>query len=145
MASLVLNQQKKIRVPRARLEEFVRVLGRRLRIEEYDFAILLTGDRRIRGLNRQYRHQDKPTDVLSFPSADGETLPQGLEEVTLGDIVISVDTAQRQARERGHGLEKELKILVLHGLLHLLGYDHEIDRGEMRRKELRLRKELLGQ
>jgi probable rRNA maturation factor len=144
MASLILNQQKKIKVPLLRLEKFTEALCRRLRIEERAFSILLTGDRKIRGLNRRYRHKDKPTDVLSFPAAEGEMIPHGAEEWGYGDIVISVEAAQRQARERGHGLEKELEILILHGLLHLLGFDHENDRGQMRRKELRLQREMLG-
>jgi len=100
-----------------------------------DLAIALVSDARIRSLNRQFRHIDRPTDVLAFPA----TLPPDSEE--LGDIVISLPTARRQARDAGHSLGAELKVLALHGLLHLLGYDHhqQTDRIRMRRIEARLR------
>jgi len=89
-------------------------------------------DREIHALNRQYRHKDKPTDVLSFPLAD-EVQPS-----LLGDVVISLETAARQARRRRHSLREEIQILLIHGILHLLGYDHEVSRSEairMHRKE----------
>jgi probable rRNA maturation factor len=89
-------------------------------------------DPQIHTLNRQYRGKDKPTDVLSFPLADE------LQPLLLGDVVISVETAARQAQRRGHGLREELQTLLIHGILHLLGYDHEVSRGEairMHRKE----------
>jgi probable rRNA maturation factor len=94
-------------------------------------AIAVVPDRRIREFNRQYRHKDAATDVLSFP-AD--------EPGQLGDIVIAHGVARRQARSAGHSLSTELRVLALHGLLHLLGYDHERDNGEMRRLEQRLRR-----
>ena len=100
-----------------------------------EVSALLTGDRAIRKLNRQYRRKDAATDVLSFPAL---ATAQGVA----GDLVISVETALRQAEERGHPLEMEIKLLLLHGLLHLAGYDHEADDGAMRRKEIRLRREL---
>ena len=87
----------------------------------------------MRKLNREYRGFDKPTDVLSFASDDEA-------DVYLGDIVISVDTAERQASRRGSILSRELRVLTLHGLLHLMGFDHESDDGEMRRLEYRLRR-----
>jgi len=89
-------------------------------------------DPEIHVLNRQYRGKDKPTDVLSFPLADT------LQPSVLGDVVISVETAARQAQRRGHSLQEELQILLIHGILHLLGYDHEVSRREavrMHRKE----------
>ena len=91
-----------------------------------EYSIALVSDARIRALNRRYRRQDRPTDVLSFEPSD---------------IVISMETARRQARETGHSCATELKILALHGLLHLLGYDHDAasDRGRMARVERRLR------
>ena len=98
-----------------------------------EVSVLLTEDQAVRVLNRQYRHKDKPTDVLSFPAA---------VEGVAGDLVISVETALRQAEERDHPVEMEIKVLLLHGLLHLAGYDHETDNGTMRRKEMRLRREL---
>ena len=100
-----------------------------------EVGVLITGDNAIRKLNRQYRHKDTATDVLSFPAAE-------TAESVAGDLVISVETAARQAEERGHIPEMEIKLLLLHGLLHLAGYDHETDNGAMRRKELRLRREL---
>ena len=82
----------------------------------YEISLLITDDETIHQLNKEYRQKDRPTDVLSFPMED---------EVMLGDIVISLDTAKNQAQERDIGLEKEIAFLFIHGLLHLLGYDHE--------------------
>ncbi|HEX4308582.1 MAG TPA: rRNA maturation RNase YbeY [Acidobacteriaceae bacterium] len=98
-------------------------------------SVLLTGDSHIRRLNREFRRKDHPTDVLSFPAA--EPGPRAIA----GDLAISVDTAARQATEFGHPLATELQILVLHGVLHLGGYDHEADGGQMARKEARLRRQ----
>jgi len=99
-------------------------------------TLAVTSDRRIRGLNRTWRGQDKATDVLSFPAGDDPgPAPH------LGDIVISRETAARQARHEGHSLATELRVLALHGLLHLLGYDHERDSGRMARIERRLRRQ----
>jgi probable rRNA maturation factor len=97
--------------------------------------VLLTSDAAIRRLNRQFRGKNKATDVLSFP-ADG--LAPGSEKIA-GDLAISVPTAQRQAVAQGHALGVEIKILILHGLLHLAGYDHESDSGQMARRERLLR------
>lgn len=102
--------------------------------------VLVTGDERIRKLNRDFLEIDRPTDVLSFP--DGDELPSGRR--LLGQIVISLDTARRQADEAGHSENRELVELLLHGTLHLLGYDHSSDQGEMNRLELELREELLS-
>ena len=100
-----------------------------------EVGVLLTGDAAVRELNRRYRRKDKPTDVLSFPAAENAG-------DIAGDLVISLETALRQAAERGHSLETEIKVLLLHGLLHLAGYDHETDDGEMQRREVRLRRKL---
>ena len=117
-------------------------------------TIALVSDRRVRARNRTYRRSDYATDVLTFPAAD----PPGTREVRgvtprsasprppapdrdLGDIVIARGVARRQAHEAGHSERTELKVLALHGLLHLLGYDHERDEGRMRRLERRLRRE----
>ena len=102
--------------------------------------VLVTGDDRIRELNRDYLGHDAPTDVLSFP--DGDMLPDGRR--LLGQIVVSLDTARRQAEEQDHSLIRELEELVLHATLHLLGYDHACDQGEMIRVEIGLREELLS-
>ncbi len=97
-------------------------------------AVRFVGDRTMRRLNRIFRSLDKTTDVLSFP---GEV---GVEGRHLGDIVVSVPQAVRQASERGHPIGDELRLLVLHGVLHCLGHDHETDDGEMERLERRLRR-----
>jgi probable rRNA maturation factor len=104
-----------------------------------EVSVLLTGDETIRTLNRDFRKKDKATDVLSFP-ADAEHPSAAAKQA--GDLAISLDTARRQAEEHGHSLQVEVKILMLHGLLHLAGYDHETDKGQMARKENALRKEL---
>ncbi len=96
-------------------------------------SVLLTTDAAIRKLNRQFRGKNKATDVLSFP-AEGV----GAERIA-GDLAISVSTALRQATERGHSLSTEVKVLILHGLLHLAGLDHETDTGQMARRERLLR------
>jgi probable rRNA maturation factor len=93
-----------------------------------DIELILTTDEEIQELNKTYRKLDKPTDVLSFPLEDMPGMP-------LGSIVISLDTAKRNANELNHSIEEEIKLLFIHGLLHLLGYDHETDNGEMREKE----------
>jgi len=94
--------------------------------------VLITSSAGLRRLNRRFRGKDEATDVLSFPSADG----------TLGDLAISAEIAARNARRLGHSATDEMKILILHGLLHLAGYDHETDGGVMARKEARLRRAL---
>ena len=96
-----------------------------------EVSVLLTTDDGIRGLNRRFRKKNKATDVLSFPAAPGFGLA--------GDLAISVETAARQAAEQGHRLSVELRVLMLHGMLHLAGMDHEVDDGKMARKERRLR------
>ncbi len=100
-------------------------------------AVRFVGDREMRRLNRAWRGKDRATDVLSFP---GHATPEG---VHLGDIVISVPTARRQAAARGHDTTRELKILLLHGVLHCLGHDHENDGGTMERLERQLRRRWL--
>jgi probable rRNA maturation factor len=99
-------------------------------------TVVITSDRRIRRLNRIWRGTDKATDVLSFPAGDDPGPARHL-----GDLVISRETATRQARNEGHSLATELRVLALHGLLHLLGYDHERDSGRMARIERRLRRQ----
>jgi len=106
-------------------------------------SVALVSDRRVRALNRSYRRQDYATDVLSFPASDTCTpAPYSLLPTHfLGDIVIARGVARRQAREARHSELTELKVLALHGLLHLLGYDHERDNGRMLRLERRLRRQ----
>lgn len=127
---VVRNLQRRHPIDRRRLAGFLAEVASSLGAREVDATLALVGDERIRELNRQFRGFDEATDVLSFPSS----LPY------LGDIVVSVDTAERQARRRGTTLALQLQVLALHGFLHLLGYDHESDSGEMRRLEYRMRR-----
>jgi probable rRNA maturation factor len=94
-------------------------------------TVAVVGDARVRQLNRRYRAKNAPTDVLSFPAEEPDQL---------GDVVIALGVARRQAAGAGHSLSTEFRVLALHGLLHLLGYDHERDAGEMSRLERRLRR-----
>jgi probable rRNA maturation factor len=110
-------------------------------------------DRKIRWLNRRFRGRDQSTDVLAFSlqveePASATVLPVDLQlgtDAYLGDIVVSAETALRQAEEAGHSFDREVDELVLHGVLHLCGYDHATDRGQMNRLELKLRKKLLDE
>ncbi|AEU37961.1 rRNA maturation RNase YbeY [Granulicella mallensis] len=120
---------------RAGLGRFVRTaqaaVGLRGEVE-----VLLSDDRTLRRLNREFRGKDKATDVLSFPA------PPELEGQLAGDLAISLDTALKQAQEQGHTLRDEVRVLLLHGLLHLYGMDHEVDEGEMAAREAVLRTQL---
>ena len=123
------------RVPTTRtLTRFLTAAQAAVRLRGH-VSVLLTTDRNIRRINRQFRGKDKATDVLSFPA---EPRVQKQENVA-GDLAVSVQTALRQAREQRHALTVELKVLMLHGLLHLAGYDHERDNGLMARREQVLR------
>jgi probable rRNA maturation factor len=154
---VLLNQQRRRRVPAARLRRVIQDAGRALRVRG-EVALVLTSDAPVRRLNARYRHKDKPTDVLSFPGPHGGRFAPGVKkrrsrihsgdsesrEAGLGDIVISLDTAARNAPRFGRTLDEELQVLTLHGFLHVLGYDHETDDGTMERLEARLRRRLLG-
>jgi probable rRNA maturation factor len=130
---VLLNRQRRRRVDEARVRRVLRGAARQLRVSG-EIALVLAGDRTLHRLNRDYRGKDKPTDVLSFPG----------EAAGLGDIVISVETAERNARRLGRTLPQEIDVLALHGFLHVLGYDHEKDDGRMDRLEQRLRRKLLA-
>jgi probable rRNA maturation factor len=129
------TSERKDRLPTARtLDRFLREAQAVVRLRG-TVTVLLTTDRTIRRLNREFRGKDKATDVLSFPAsamAGGEA----------GDLAISVPTARKQGTACGHALGVELKVLMLHGLLHLAGYDHETDTGQMARRERALRAKL---
>ena len=119
-------------VSRAEIRQWVRTILQHLDQTQAELSLALVTDPEIHVLNRQYRGKDKPTDVLSFPLADA------LQPLLLGDVVISIETAARQARRRGHALQEELQTLLIHGVLHLLGYDHAVSRRaaiRMHRKE----------
>jgi probable rRNA maturation factor len=106
-------------------------------------SILLTSDERIRELNREFRGKNVPTDVLSFPAVAWEfEAGNGHRSRSAGDLAISLETAARQAESLDHPLATEVKVLILHGVLHLAGFDHETDDGEMAGKEKRLRRQL---
>ncbi len=130
---MVLNRQRKIKINRKPLLELEKKLKEEFS-ENRDFSVVIVSDRKISQLNKTYRGRKGPTDVLSFEAGQDDYL---------GDIIISAETAERQARQLGHSLEKELKILMIHGFLHLLGYDHETDHGEMRELEKKLWKKFL--
>ncbi len=129
----VLNPNRYSDVETARLRGWLRQLVSSLSPEADSFAVRLVGDRAMRALNGGFREREGTTDVLSFP---GEVTPEGSH---LGDLAVSVPVARKQAAERGHSLNRELRCLLLHGLLHCLGHDHETDAGEMGRLELHLR------
>ena len=116
------------------LAQFLRIARAEVRLSG-QVSVLLTTDEAIRELNRRFRGIDKPTDVLSFPA------PESASNIA-GDIAIGVHTAMRQAADQRHALSNEIKILILHGLLHLAGYDHESDNGRMARRERQLRAKL---
>ena len=98
-----------------------------------EVSVTVCGDAYIRDLNRDYRGKDKPTDVLSFPASEAlDALDPDNGALILGDVVISLDTARRQAEEYGNTVEREISFLVVHGMLHLLGFDHEISEDEER-------------
>jgi probable rRNA maturation factor len=130
---VVLLDKQRHRLSALRLRRGLAVAARALRVRG-ELTLVFCGDARIRTLNRRYRGKDKPTDVLSFsgPGAD-----EGV-----GDVVISVPAARRNARRLRRGLPEELEVLALHGFLHTLGYDHETDDGTMERLEARLRRRL---
>ena len=165
---MILNRQRRVRVRPTLLEEFFARVLRTVALPEEAVAICLVSDFAMARLNRRYRGKSGPTDVLSFPAAGGGPKPKSREigrksarpskpavfrapgnssvaspSSFLGDIAISPETARRNARRFRRPLDHELRILILHGVLHLLGYDHETDNGEMERLERRLRAKLL--
>ncbi len=141
---MILNQQKRVPVPVASLTRFLARVRREVKLGRREITVCFVDDREIARLNRKFRGKPKPTDVLSFP-ANGEGLvefPSDQGSRYLGDIAISPEMARRNARRFGRTLDDELRILVLHGVLHLAGYDHEADQGEMERLEARLRRKM---
>lgn len=127
----VINRQRVVPLSAEALHEYTRALQREV-AGGRAFSVCLVSDHTIRRYNRKYRGKDEPTDVLSFPDEAPDWA---------GDVMISAETAARQARRLRHSVETEIKILALHGVLHLLGYDHEdaADRGRMARVENRWR------
>jgi probable rRNA maturation factor len=137
-ANLVMFRRAPAELDRRSLERFARTLRSEI-AGGAGFTCLITGDSQLRRLNRDFLGKDYPTDVLSFPARQmGQALPPD----DLGEIAISAARARAQAARFGHSLENEIRILMLHGLLHLLGMDHETDRGQMARAESRWRRRL---
>lgn len=126
MALEILQQNKKFKIDLEKLRQWLHACLRRLQLSGSAVSILLTDDASLRRLNRTYRHQDKPTDILSFGMREfkrrQDPLPPHPE--VLGDLAVSLETVRRQARDRNVPWEEELHLVLAHGLLHLLGYDH---------------------
>jgi probable rRNA maturation factor len=157
---MILNRQKGYGVNRGAVRAFVGRLRAVLRLGRRRFNLCFVGDREMRRLNVAYLGRNRATDVLSFPwrVGEGAALPRAVKGRAyserggaaseaefanfLGDIVISVEAARRNARREGHSTLNEIRWLILHGVLHLLGHDHERDRGEMNSLELCLRERL---
>ncbi len=137
MEILLKNAQRKHKIDTKQLKSQIKILLKVLDQNDSELSILLTRDSKIRELNREYRNQDKSTDVLSFPQDKDAMNENG--QLLLGDIVISVETADQQGKRHGLSLAKEILLLTIHGLLHLLGYDHERSLKEARfmKKETR--------
>jgi probable rRNA maturation factor len=162
---MILNRQRNIRIPIQDLEKFTELARQSLRLPTDAFTICLVTKGEIARWNRTYRGKKGPTDVLSFRNEERPEKPKGAkgrktkasprkkdkgsaarsgreEDGYLGDIAIAPEVARRNARQFGRKLEDEMRILVLHGILHLMGYDHETDTGQMDRREQRLRRVL---
>jgi len=146
---MILNQQHEVRVGKRPLESFLRRVKRELGINQSDVTVCLVSDKVMARLNQNFRRKKGPTDVLSFPAIARQkrarlrrksATANSANREYLGDIAISPSTARRYAKKNNRPLPSELRVLILHGVLHLLGYDHEIDRGEMDKIEQKLRK-----
>jgi len=135
----VVNRQRKQSIDVDRWREFA-TKAARVVPDASDFTVAFVSDRAMRELNRMWRHKSGTTDVLSFPAEQDEF--EKAEGMRLGDVIISVEQAARQAKENGLTLDEEIAQLILHGLIHLCGYDHATDEGEMNRLELKLRRKL---
>jgi probable rRNA maturation factor len=146
---MILNRQRAVRLARRPLESFLRRAQVAVGFQGAGVTVCLVSDAEIARLNETFRKKKGPTDVLSFPAvARRRPVPlwRGVSadkaKEYLGDIAVSPATARRYARKNGRKLSSELRVLILHGVLHLLGYDHETDHGEMDRVEAKLRKQL---
>lgn len=161
---MIVNQQRNVRFARKPLETFLRRVKKELGIRDSGVTICFVSDAEIAGMNERFRKKTGPTDVLSFPTKGISRGPQkinaeiaenaegtekslvkresGATETYLGDIAIAPETARRYAKKNGRTLSNELRVLILHGALHLMGYDHETDHGEMNRIERRMRRRL---
>lgn len=136
----ILKRRRKKTPPARDLRRKIGAILNELGLAECEISVVFTDDAEIHQLNRDYRGKDKPTDVLSFSQREGEFGDE--TDTMLGDVVISVDTAGRQADEKGHTVEKEIDILLIHGILHLAGYDHERGAAESRKMKAKERRML---
>ncbi|MBA3634722.1 MAG: rRNA maturation RNase YbeY [Acidobacteria bacterium] len=136
----IINNQRKIKINKGVFQTFAEIgLEKISETEGKDFTVAFVSDRKMREFNKTFRGKNLTTDVLSFPFEANEF---DVENNNLGDIAISLEQAERQAAENNLDLDTEIKQLILHGVLHLCGYDHETDSGEMNRRELELREVL---
>jgi probable rRNA maturation factor len=136
----IINRQRKRKLNAIRWREFSGAALQAIGAAEREATIVFVSDAAIRKFNRQFRGKDYATDVLSFPAQPEPFEHEG--DANLGEVVISVDRAAAQAKENGLSTANEIEQLILHGLLHLCGYDHETDSGQMNRLELKLRRKL---
>jgi probable rRNA maturation factor len=157
---MIVNQQRNVRFARKPLETFLRRVKKELGVQGFAVTVCFVSDVEIAGMNERFRKKTGPTDVLSFPAGkrrrvlaggrrriNAEETPKGRGEAEsrtaeryLGDIAIAPETARLYAKTNGRSLSNELRVLILHGVLHLMGYDHETDRGEMNRIEQKMRR-----
>ncbi|HWC77817.1 MAG TPA: rRNA maturation RNase YbeY [Blastocatellia bacterium] len=138
-----MNRQRRVRITSNAIAELADATLAALGRSDNTVTVAFVRDPAIRRLNRSYRGKDRATDVLSFSAGESEVTKDGENGRYLGDVVISTDTALAQAAESSYTIDRELAELVIHGVLHLCGYDHETDRGEMTRLERKLRHRLL--
>jgi probable rRNA maturation factor len=150
---MILNRQRSVRLSTRALESFLLRVRRELDLKQVQVTVCLVSDAEIAGMNQSFRKKHGPTDVLSFPAVNlrpptrsrrlpDSSAPSLDRHAFLGDIAIAPAVAKRNAKNYGRTLPAELKVLILHGVLHLLGFDHEADRGEMDRTEKKLRRRL---
>jgi probable rRNA maturation factor len=145
---MILNKQTKVRLAARPLREFLRKAQRELKIAGSEITVAFVSDSDIERWNQAYRRKKGPTDVLSFPATAGAGRNFSAKKngarapEILGDIAIAPETAKRYASKNGRSLHAEIRVLMLHGVLHLMGYDHESDNGQMNRIEQRLRRRL---
>jgi len=145
---VILNRQRRVRVRVAELEKCLDAILRKLHVPPDALTICLVSDAQMTRWNRAYRGKNRATDVLSFPADVSSSRrirghARFLKSVSyLGDVAIAPAVARRNARRFGRAFLDEMRILILHGVLHLMGFDHEIDKGEMDRREQRLRRQL---
>jgi probable rRNA maturation factor len=146
---MILNRQRSVRLSTRALESFLLRVRRELDLKQAEVTVCLVSDAEIAGMNQSFRKKRGTTDVLSFPAVKplqpkrSRRVPVSSDsDAYLGDIAIAPAVAKRNAKHYGRTLPAELKILILHGVLHLLGFDHEADRGEMDRTEKKLRRRL---